>query len=101
MKTIRAVIFCVVINILAGCVSTGSKFDVTKTKEIKPGVTTIEDLTTWFGKPWSRRPQKDGTIQYVWQYTKAGVAVGITEQQVLTVFVTSDEKVKDFSLKQK
>ena len=101
MKTIRSVILCAVIAILASCVSTGTKFDVAKTNEIKPRVTTVAELTRWFGKPWSKRPQKDGTIQYVWQYTKAAAMVGVTEQQVLTVFAPADEKVKDFSLKQK
>ena len=80
--------------------SRGSRFDVTKTEEIRPQVTTIANLQEWFGKPWSGRDQKDGTTKYVWQYTKAGFAVGIVEQRVLTVWVQNG-LVRDFTVSQK
>ncbi len=87
--------------LLAGCASTGAKFDLGRVNDIKPGITEAADLMAWFGKPWSKRPQNDGTIRYLWQYTKGAIAVGVTEQQALTVFVRADGKVRDFSLKQK
>lgn len=100
MKIISTAILGIAL-LLTGCVSTGSKFDTAKTNDIKPGATTVSELTAWFGKPWSGKAQTDGTTCYVWQHTTAGAFVGVTEQQVLTVFVSPDGKVKDFTLKQK
>lgn len=87
--------------ILSGCISTGTRFNASKTSDIKPQITTLSDLQLWFGKPWSERPQKDGSTRYVWQFTKGGFAVGVGEQQVLTVSVGPDGRVKEFGFKQK
>jgi hypothetical protein len=83
---------------LAGCASTGAKFDLSKVDTIKPGVTTSSDLEKMFGLPWSKKMQTDKTTKCVWQYTRAQLG-GIAEQQVLTVFLKSDGTVQDYSLK--
>ncbi|HEY1171610.1 MAG TPA: hypothetical protein VGH19_09590 [Verrucomicrobiae bacterium] len=84
--------------IISGC-ATGKKFDVSKTQNIKRGETVPTQLTEWFGKPWTVREKKDGTQEYIWQYTR-GTIGGLVEQQELRVYVDPDGKVKDFTLKQ-
>jgi len=82
--------------IVVGCAATGHRFDLSKTSEIKRGVTTQAELEEWFGKPWSSKSKSGGSREVVWQYTKAAMAVGITEQQVLTAYVDQRGIVTDF-----
>jgi hypothetical protein len=69
--------------LVAGCVSTGSRFDHAKADNIQRGQTTEAELRAWFGKPFDSRSLPDGFKLLTWQYTKAGFAVGVTEQQIL------------------
>ena len=90
-----------VLLLASGCFSTGKNgpIDLTKAERIQPGTTTISELKTLFGEPWSSKPQTDGTTIHTWQYTKVGMGVGITEQQVVTVTTGADGKVKDYTVK--
>jgi outer membrane protein assembly factor BamE (lipoprotein component of BamABCDE complex) len=83
-------------SLLAGCVSTGTRFDLAKTDTIQRGKTTAAELENWFGKPFASRSFQDGAKLLTWQYTKAGLAVGIVEQQVLEANVDQNGVVTDY-----
>jgi len=85
---------------LCGCFSTGRPCDTAKVSQIKKGQTTIPELQTWFGRPFSIERRSNGETESTWQFTKAGFAVGIIEQRVLKVVADRQGVVKDFSLKE-
>lgn len=98
-RTVWMAVLCGVLA--AGCISVGKKFDSSRVEDIKVGETSILSVMGMFGQPWSEKKMKDGTTRYLWQYTRGGFAVGVVEQQVLTVFADNRGVVTQFYVKDK
>jgi hypothetical protein len=86
---------------LASCVSTGARYDQSAVAKIKPGVTTEVQLESWFGLPFRHERLDGGRERIIWQYTKVGVGVGITEQHELLVTMRADGKVESYEQRNK
>jgi outer membrane protein assembly factor BamE (lipoprotein component of BamABCDE complex) len=99
MKTIS--LAAVAALLFAGCVSSGARYDQSAIGKIKPGLTTEAQLESWFGLPFRHERLDGGRERIVWQYTKVGVGVGITEQHELLVTMNADGKVESFEERNK
>jgi hypothetical protein len=82
---------------LCGCVSitAGRKFDMVHVADIRPCVTTEENLRAWFGEPY-KRGNTDGLPTLQWAYAHTGTSG--TESQALVVVVNQAGKVMHFAL---
>lgn len=89
-------IVIVIAAVLSACLSVGARYDQASIRKIKPGATTEGQLTQWFGKPYRHESLPGNREKLTWQYTKAGVAVGIVEQHELFVTMSADRKVESF-----
>jgi hypothetical protein len=81
---------------LCGCfsVTVGRKFDATHVPDIRPCVTTEENLVAWFGEPY-KRGNVDGLPTLQWLYVKAGS--GGSASELLVALVNRDGKVLHFA----
>ena len=86
---------------LAGCVSTGARYDQSAVAKIRLGVSTEAQLESWFGLPFRHERLDGGRERIIWQYTKAGVGVGITEQHELLVTMRADGRVESYEQRNK
>jgi hypothetical protein len=82
-------------------VSLGRKIDTAHVSDIRPCVTTEENLIAWFGEPY-RRGNENGfpTLQWEYAYSKArvGRSEAESEAQSLVVVLNRDGKVVHFAL---
>jgi hypothetical protein len=59
-------------------------------------VTSEADLQRLFGHPFRTEQLDGGRRRVTWQYTRAAVMVGVTEQHALIVVLRPDGKVNSF-----
>jgi hypothetical protein len=82
---------------LCGCfpsMSAGRKFDTAHVPDIRPCVTTEENLLAWFGEP-TKRGNTDGLPMLQWSYSSVGTSW--SEFQSLVVVVNRAGKVLHFA----
>lgn len=80
---------------LAGCVYTGTNFDESKLANVQKGVTTKQEVVSYFGNPSTTTVDSDGNELLMWTYS-IGSAFG-ADAKVLTV-KTHDGKVQSYSV---
>ncbi len=81
--------------LLSGCVYTGTNFDESKLANVQKGVTTKQEVISYFGKPSTTTVDSDGNEMLMWTYS-IGSAFG-ADAKVLTV-KTHDGKVESYAV---
>jgi len=74
--------------------------DAAKLASIKPGVTTLSDLESTFGQPYSKSLDTSGKIVAMWIYVHAqssGFGTDLKQQQ-LSVLIGTNNVVEKFTL---
>jgi hypothetical protein len=65
----------VLVCTLAGCMTIGTKFDIKRVDELKPGSSSIAEAKALLGPPTSASTKADGATLLQWQYVQ-GTAFG-------------------------
>lgn len=81
----RKFLFLVAGIALSGCVSVGHKLDMSKTDQLKPGVSSSADAIALFGAPTSEGTNADGSKLLIWKWVH-GSAFGAQAQNLQIVF---------------
>ena len=81
--------------ILSGCVYTGTNFDESKLANVQKGVTTKQEVISYFGEPSTTSVDSDGNEMLMWSYS-IGSAFG-ADAKVLAV-KTHDGKVESYTV---
>lgn len=61
---------------LSACMTVGTKFDINKVDELKPGIASIADAQKLLGPPTSASSQVNGSQVLQWQYSQGTVVGG-------------------------
>jgi len=85
----------VIATLLSGCVYTGTNFDESKLANVQKGVTTKQEVVSYFGNPSTTTVDSEGNEMLMWTYS-IGSAFG-ADAKVLTV-KTHDGKVESYSV---
>ena len=95
---------------LVACASVGTEIDMAKTADIVKGVTTREDLISWFGSPTSVGIDANGNVTATWIYSEArnhgtnfipvygalNMKMDTRLQQLIVIFDDNDENSHEF-----
>ena len=81
--------------LLSGCVYTGTNFDESKLANVQKGVTTKQEVISYYGNRCRSKVDADGNEMLMWTYS-IGSAFG-ADAKVLTV-KTHDGKVESYAV---
>lgn len=79
--------------VLAACMTIGTKFDVAKVDQLKPGVSMISDAVQLLGPPNAESSMHDNSKLLQWQYVR-GTMVGGSSAHVAILFDASGTMVR-------
>lgn len=100
----RYVILTAALLILAGCATTGKRFDSSLVGNIQKEKTTKQEILKWFGEPTSTSVDSSGSEVWRYSYQEIPVATmflgvfGPEGKQETLVIKFSGEVVEEFSL---
>lgn len=80
---------------LSGCVYTGTNFDESKLANVQKGITTKQEVISYFGKPSTTTVDSEGNEMLMWTYS-IGSAFG-ADAKVLAV-KTHDGRVESYTV---
>jgi hypothetical protein len=80
---------------LSGCVYTGTNFDESKLANVQKGITTKQEVISYFGNPTTTTIDSEGNEMMMWTYS-IGSAFG-ADAKVLAV-KTHDGKVESYTV---
>ncbi|TKD32598.1 outer membrane protein assembly factor BamE domain-containing protein [Azotobacter chroococcum] len=84
--------------LLGGCASSGQQIDQAKIEQIKPGVTTFDQMVEMFGPPIGQTYTNDGKLSANWMYVFVGPFGAGMEQQSMAVLFDESKNVEKFSV---
>lgn len=85
--------------LMAGCISTGHKFDMAAADQLKPGISTETDAISLLGEPTSREHNPvNGHDGLIWKYAY-GTGIGTGAGQALAI--SFDERGKMIAVLQR
>lgn len=74
---VRKGLVAFLVFLVAACsVETGTKFDLEKADQFRPGVTTYDEAVAQLGKPTVMRRYPDGRFGAAWQYNRGALSGG-------------------------
>ncbi|MFK8259101.1 lipoprotein [Erwinia sp. AnSW2-5] len=86
----------VVALLLTGCVYVGNNFDENKLANVQKGVTTKQELISYFGEPSTSTFDSDGNETMMWTYSISN-GFGGADAKVLSI-KTHDGKVENYAV---
>jgi regulator of RNase E activity RraA len=93
MSIVRAAVLAVCIGVLAACMTVGTKFDINKVDQLKPGVSTMEDATQLLGPAKAVSTMANNSKLLQWQYVQ-GTPVGGSGSHVAILFDATGKMVR-------
>lgn len=84
--------------LLGGCASSGQQIDQAMVEQIKPGVTTFDQMVEMFGPPAAQSFSSDGKLSANWIYVYVGPFGTGMEQQGMAVLFDESKSVEKFSV---
>lgn len=94
----KLTIIALLVFILPGCASSGTQIDTSEVNNIKPGVTSEQNLIQHFGQPLSQSYTSEGKRIEIWQYTHIGPFGIGSKNQNLSVLFNQDGTVEKYNL---
>ena len=85
--------FGLIMLLIAGCMTIGTKFDIDRADQLKPGVSTIEDAVQLLGPAKAESAYNDNSKLLQWQYVQ-GTLVGGSSSHLAILFDRSGRMVR-------
>lgn len=94
----RVLVIALLMAVLAGCASSGTKMDASLVDQIEPGETSKSEMLAKFGQPMSQNYDSEGRLTLMWYYMHVGPFGTNMEQQNLVAVFNDEDKLERFNL---
>ena len=76
----------------SACATMGTKFDMTRVRQLEPGISTLADATKALGNPTNETYEADGSVIVLWMYS-TGTALGTGKSEYVSILFERERRM--------